>query len=400
VPETPAATPAGEILAGVLSPDIYLKSRRTQVVMIRRLQANLRAALGPGATVSRIAGHRVRLAGETGDAAERAARVFGISSIERMAPLEHAGFDDLCDAVAADAAERVAGRSFAVRVRRRGTHGWNSYDAACRIGDLLREAGGTVDLDDPDVTVGVHVRDDWAAIVRSAIPGPGGLPLGSQDTALSLVSGGIDSPVAAWMLMSRGCPVDVLHFTLDCGQADHALAVAYRLWQQWGAGSNPVTHVVDLRPAVDSLVSQVGAGMRQVALKALMMRAASLVAGEEHLAALVTGESLGQVSSQTLVHLGALTETASVPVMRPLVGLSKQEIVARARAIGTYDLSARAREVCDLSAGAPVEVAARPARVAATADRVPEDLWRDAVAKRQRFLLADWAPGMTGDDGA
>jgi thiamine biosynthesis protein ThiI len=155
--------------------------------------------------------------------------------------------------------------------------------------------------------------------------------------------------------------------------------------------------VVDLRPAVEALVAAVGPKMRQVALKVLMMRAASAVASEEHLAALVTGESLGQVSSQTLAHLAALSTASPVPVLRPLVGLPKSEIVRRATEIGTFDLSARAREVCDLSGGGPVEVAAAPRRVLAAADRVPEDLWCEAVMKRQRFLLADWMPGMTTD---
>lgn len=388
---------AFEFLVGVVSSDIFLKSRRTRAAMLRVLSANLAAAVGPGTSVRRWPGHRLRFAGPAADPVGAAARVFGIAGVQRMVPVPFATVEELADGVAALAAPEVAGRTFAVRPKRSGRHDWSSYDLAVRVGDLLREAGGTVDLGAPEVTVEVRVVGGDAAYVAETAPGVGGLPLGSQDGALALLSGGIDSPVAAWMMMSRGCPVDVVHFVLDCAQGDHALAVAYRLWRDWGAGSAPTAHVVDLRPTVEALMAGVGPRLRQVALKVLMMRAASAVAAEERLAALVTGESLGQVSSQTLAHLAALSTASPVPVLRPLVGLSKSEIVRRATEIGTFELSARAREVCDLSEGGPVEVAAATRRVLAAADRVAADLWSDAVVKRQRFLLADWMPGMTTD---
>lgn len=396
VPAPVAAAP-GPYLVAALSPDIYLKSRRTRTSMNRLVRRNLAAGLGPGALIEHHPGNRMRFTADAEDAAGRAARVFGVAAVEHMVPIPFTTVSDLAAGLAALAAHRVTGRTFAVRPKRRGTHKWNSHDLACLTGDLLREAGGTVDLGAPEVTVETHIHDDRAAYVAARIPGPGGLPIGSQDRALTLLSGGIDSPVAAWMVMSRGCPVDFLHFKIDCAQSDHAVAVADLLWRRWGAGSAPVVHVVDLRPAVEALVAAVRPKMRQVALKALMMRAASEVASEEHIGALVTGESLGQVSSQTLAHLVAITAEADVAVLRPLVALPKAEIVRRARRIDTFDLSARAKEVCDLSSGLPVEVAARPRQVSTAADRVTDDLWRDAVTKRHRFLLSDWAPGMTTD---
>lgn len=388
---------SGEFLVGVLSSDIFLKSRRTRAAMVRVLFENLAAALGPGASVERWPGHRLRFAAPASDPVTAATRAFGIAAVQRMVPVPFGSLDELAERVADMAAPRVTGRTFAVRPKRRGVHEWRSYDLAVRLGDLLRARGGTVDLGAPEVTVEVRINGDEAAYVAETVPGPGGLPLGSQDGALALLSGGIDSPVAAWMMMSRGCPVDVVHFVLDCAQGDHALAVAYRLWRQWGAGSMPTAHVVDLRPAVEALVAGVGPRLRQVALKVLMVRAASAIAAEERLAALVTGESLGQVSSQTLAHLAALSVASPAPILRPLVGLPKSEIVRRAAEIGTFELSSRAREVCDLSGGRPVEVAASASRVLAAAERVPEELWSEAVLKRQRFLLADWIPGMTTD---
>jgi thiamine biosynthesis protein ThiI len=386
---------SGEFLVGVLSPDIFLKSRRTRAAMLRVLFENLETALGPGATVERWPGHRLRFTGPAPDPVTAASRVFGIAAVQRMAPVPFGSVDELAERVAEMSASRVAGKTFAVRPKRTGVHEWRSRDLAVRLGDLLRAEGGTVDLGAPEVTVEIRINGDEAAYVADTVPGPGGLPLGSQDGALVLLSGGIDSPVAAWMMMSRGCPIDVVHFVLDCAQGDHALAVAYRLWRQWGAGSMPAAHVVDLRPAVDVLVAGVGPKLRQVALKVLMVRAASAIAAEERLAALVAGESLGQVSSQTLTHLAAVSLASPTPILRPLVGLPKSEIVHRAVEIGTFELSSRAREVCDLSGGGPVEVAASATRVLASAEQVPEELWSEAVLKRQRFLLADWMPGMT-----
>jgi len=390
--------PQGEELAiAVLSPDIWLKSRRTRSRMIRLVTENLAEAIGESAELTRHPGHRLRICPPSAEAITAASRVFGVSAVERLAPVAFAGLEDLSERVAEHFAAAVAGHTFAVRARRRGTHTWSSNDLACRAGALLCRAGGKVDLDDPEVVVRVHIRDDGAYMVRDVIKGPGGLPIGSQEEVLALISGGIDSPVAAWMVMSRGCRVDYLHFLLDCAQSDHALSVARALWEEWGAGHRAVAHVVDLRPTAEELVVRVAPRMRQVVLKALMARAASMVAEEEGSRAIVTGESLGQVSSQTLSHLAALSTEASVPILRPLVGIDKQEIVRRARTIGTYELSARAREVCDLSAGRPVEVAASSGRLAAATDKVPEELWRRAVRRRQRLALTDWLPGMTTD---
>jgi thiamine biosynthesis protein ThiI len=133
--------------------------------------------------------------------------------------------------------------------------------------------------------------------------------------------------------------------------------------------------------------------MRQVALKVLMAQAASTIAGEEQIQALVTGDSLGQVSSQTLPHLVAVSKQAAIPILRPLVGMSKEAIIDRARAIGTAEISARAREVCDLSEGRPVATAAREASVARSVADVPEELTAHAVETRKVFQLSDWMPG-------
>ncbi len=381
-----------------LSGDIFLKSRRTQPRMIKRALANLDVALRGAefsGSLDRLGSHRFALdpGPNTEAVVDAAGRVFGIASIDSVEEVPSQDLDTLAAAVAEAAGNRVAGRTFGVRVKRRGTHEWRSYDLASRAGALLVEAGGTVDLDDPDEWVEVSVVDDRAFLVTEHRKAAGGLPIGTQGRVLSLVSGGFDSIVAAWMMMSRGCPIEYVHFQLNCAQSDHALAVARSMWERWGYGDDPTVHLVEFEPVKDALEAHVEARMRQVALKVLMAQGASAIAEEEHIQALVTGDALGQVSSQTLPHLVAVSNQSTVPILRPLLGMTKEAIIGQARAIGTAEISARAREVCDLSEGQPVATGARETSVARSVADVPEELMDHAVATRKTFQLRDWMPG-------
>ena len=210
-----------------------------------------------------------------------------------------------------------------------------------------------------------------------------------------LLSGGIDSPVAAWMMLRRGCPIDILHFQLDCAQADHALAVGFELVEGWGQGADAQLHVVDFQPVKEALHSHVRPGLRQVLLKVLMTQAAGRLAERIQIPMLVTGDSLGQVSSQTSSHLVAVDYFADLPILRPLVALPKEEIVGRARGIGTYELSIRGKEVCDLSEGKPVATAASAGRLQGALENLDERLLDDAVASWTTLAARDWHPGAT-----
>jgi thiamine biosynthesis protein ThiI len=313
--------------------------------------------------------------------------------VDTLVEVPFGNFEDLAEQVTILAHDSVGERTFAVRVKRRGTHPWNSVDLASAIGALIVEKGGKVNLSEPEVTVAVTVLDDQAFLVMDHSVGQGGLPIGSQDKVLCLISGGFDSVVAGWMLMSRGCPVDFVHFTLNCAQSDHALAVASEMWAEWGPGMDPTVHLVEFQPVKDALFEYVEPKMRQVALKVMMARAASAVAIDEGIPALVTGDALGQVSSQTLPHLVAVSEASVVPILRPLVGLPKQTIIDLARVVGTAELSARAQEVCDLSEGLPVATKASQESIDASVQRIPDAVMADALGTRKTFKLADWSPG-------
>lgn len=382
-----------------LSGDVYLKSKRTQTKLISRARNNLNSALATNhlePSVRRIGTHRYEIVPRPDEAealVAAALSVFGFATLEAVTEVPFTTFEELVDNVAALTGSSVEGRSFAVRARRTGTHPWRSLDVARAVGTALVECGGRVDLTNPEVTVRVSVFDNRAYTVTDQWKAAGGLPLGTQERVLGLLSGGFDSAVASWLMMSRGCPVDFVHFSLNCAQSDHALAVARELWARWGHGTSPEVHLVEFQPVKDALIAEVQPSMRQVALKVMMAEAASAIAAEQGILALVTGDSLGQVSSQTLPHLAAVSGSASIPILRPLVGLPKEMIIDLARQIGTAELSARAQEVCDLSGGSSVATSAHAHRISRSVERVPESVLADALTTRKMFDLSDWSPG-------
>ncbi len=378
-----------------LSGEIYLKSKRTQRRFFTLLRRNLAAATSIDVSaLNRAQGNRIIFHGDLDDSQlEAASRVFGVSMVEVGVALPTVDLSQISAHVVEVWGEKAASGTYAVRVRRRGGQAWTSQEAERVVGAALDRPGNRVDLEDPDHLINVRVDDETTFITERRLEGPGGLPLGSQEPVLCLISGGFDSVVAAWMLMSRGCPVHFVHFGLDCAQADHAIAVAETLVDLWGHGSDPVVFLVDFQPVKDALRAEVEPRMRQVALKALMATAASELALSEGIPAIVTGDSLGQVSSQTLTHLTAIDAAATVPVLRPLLGMDKQAIIDLARVVGTEALSARAKEVCDLSEGQPVAVGARPKKVAEAAQRIDHPVLAKAVAEAYRFRISEWAPG-------
>ena len=279
-------------------------------------------------------------------------------------------------------------------MRRNGHHQWRSRDAEVAIGSALFDVSAGVDLSNPQATVRVRVDGNRAAVVSHSWSGPGGLPVGTQSPCLVMLSGGIDSPVAAWMMMRRGCPIDMLHFQLECNQADHALAVGHQLAATWAHGADVNLHVIDFEPVKKELSSAAHPRLRQVLLKQLMTEAAYRVARALEMPLIVNGDSLGQVSSQTAANLVEIDKYAKAPLLRPLLALTKQEIVDRARQIGTYELSTKAREVCDLSDGRRVETAARTYRLRHSMRQLREGLIDDAMATWESVPASHWMPGL------
>ena len=386
-----------ESVRAIASSEIYIKSDRTRQRFMPILNSNLQkslAAFGVAGTVRRHGHHGFELKSDDLDGAGiAAAHVFGIDRVDKVTVFDAPSLDHLATSVADLVGPDLAGKTFAVRVRRSGKHDWKSKQAEAVIGNALYDMAAGVDLTNPQQTVQIRVEDSKAAIVSHTWTGPGGLPVATQSSALVMLSGGIDSPVAAWMMMRRGCAIDMLHFKLECNQADHALAVGHELATVWGHGADITLHVIDFEPVKKELNASVHPRLRQVILKQLMTKTAHLVAQRLNLPLLVSGDSLGQVSSQTAANLVEIDKYAQAPLLRPLIAHTKQEIVDRARHIGTYELSTRAREVCDLSGGRRVETAAATYRLRKGMERLRPGLIEDALTTWESVAAAQWFPG-------
>ena len=376
--------------------EIATKSARTRRRFLRVLARNVRAALrraGVRGTVEPKWSRLLVRTPEPAEAAQALSRVFGIHSVAEARPVRSDSLDGLVSDAAAAAREQVRGRTFAVRVKRSGEHPYRSLDVATALGTALLPDSGGVDLGHPEVVVPVEISNGDGFVLLDGTPGPGGLPVGVGGRVLSLFSGGFDSPVATWMAMRRGMAVDLLVCDLGgCGQVDAALEVARELAVRWGPGVEPTAHVVDLAPVVAVLRDRVESGIRQVLLKRAMYRTGTLLAQRLGSEALVTGEALGQVSTQTLRNLTVADEAAGLPVLRPLVGMDKEEIIARARTIGTHDASQRVQEHCAIATGR-VETAAKLGTVVTAEGRLDDSYVRTAVDQATAIDLLEWAPG-------
>ncbi len=313
-------------------------------------------------------------------------RVFGISKACIASELEFKGLKDLAEGVAEEVKDLVRGRRFAVRVKRSGKHDFTSIDIAREVGALLKPYSAGVDLSNPEVEVRVEVRGCKAYVIRECVEGPGGLPAGTEGRALTLFSGGFDSPVAAWFAAKRGVEVHFLHFILTSPRSvEEAFAVARELTVKWLHGYSPLFIIADFRKVTEEVAGKVVRSYRQVVLRALMYVAAALIAERMGFDALVTGESIGQASSQTLRNLAVIEEVAFKDlrkplIIRPLAGMDKEEIIEWSRRIGTHDLSARVREYCAI-APSLVVTRAKPGELEAELGRVSRKLIDECVSK-------------------
>ncbi|MGH2782898.1 MAG: tRNA sulfurtransferase, partial [Thermoleophilaceae bacterium] len=216
------------------------------------------------------------------------------------------------------------------------------------IGDAVRaRLGLEVDLSNPDLELFVEVDHGELLVSAERLRGAGGLPVGTSGRALVLLSGGLDSPVAAYRMMKRGLRCDFVHFSGRPFTGPESIYKAYALvgrLDRYQGDSN--LHVVTFGPAQRRLATA-GAGRLQVlSQRRLMVRVASALAERLGSDALVTGDSLGQVASQTLANLAVVEEAAERPLLRPLIDRDKAEIVAMARALGTYEISILPDEDC------------------------------------------------------
>lgn len=278
---------------------------------------------------------------------ERLKDVFGVANFARCETVPH----DL-GAIKHAVSRLLAGRSFrSFRITSRRAFKelpWNSLTLNAVLGTHVLEQHDTcVDLDHPELTIHVEVIPRVALVYLDKIPGAGGLPVDSGGTVLSLLSGGIDSPVAAYRMMRRGCHVDWVHFHsypfLDRTSQDKARYLAQMLTRFQYSGR---LFLVPFGEVQQQIVGSTPPSFRVVLYRRYMLRLACALARQLKALALVTGESLGQVASQTLTNLGVIEGASDLPVLRPLIGLDKMEIIEEARRIGTYATSIQPDQDC------------------------------------------------------
>jgi len=328
------------------------------------------------------------------------ARTFGIVAAERAVRLDRETPWDAVEASAValgrEAAARGA-RTFKVAARRADKgYPLDSLEINRRLGAVVARATGlAVDVHHPDYTLAVDVRPDGLYLAGPAVPGPGGLPTGTSGRGLLLLSGGIDSPVAGYLAAKRGLRLSAVYFDTAPYTGPGARQKVVDLAARLAAFASPVRLWIGRFTEIQlAIQAEVPEAFRTLVGRRMMLRVAEALARRERAGALVTGDSLGQVASQTLEALAAVGEVATLPILRPVVALDKAEIVALARRIGTYEISIRPYADCCL-VFAPRHPRTRPTQAAvreAEARLDVDALVADAVARSERIVVDEAGP--------
>jgi thiamine biosynthesis protein ThiI len=341
------------------SGDVTTKARATRKRFVQRLGKNLKDALKSEGETGHVTRTHDRLLIETSGRGglDAVSRVFGVQSASRVEPRPWSRAEDLVEAGFGLFQAVVRDKLFAVRVRRVGERSRIPIESAeieRLLGARLLPLARGVNLRHPEVTVHIEVMPEQAYFFHDSRRARGGLPLGVEGNAVALVSGGFDSAVAAWQLLKRGVALDYVFCNLG-GRAHQleTLRVLKLLADRWSYGTRPRIHAIDFDRVSRDIQATVETRYWQVILKRLMLRAAEAVAADRGAVAIITGDAVGQVSSQTLQNIAVISQATRLPILRPLVGFNKDEILAIARSIGTYELSKVVGEYCAMVPSRP-----------------------------------------------
>jgi len=350
--------------------ELGIKRPWTRRAYERRLLKNIKSVLKryeiPYDRIIRKHGRLYLKTSSTAETSTKLARLFGISSLSPA--LETTSkLDDIADkSVFLAGLTLREGNSFAVRCRRVGHHPYTSTDICREVGrqvlDAFPERRLTVNLKSPDVTLGVEVRNNQSFVYLVVVEGAGGLPLGTQPRVVGLLSGGVDSSLACWLVMKRGCPIVPLYFDnapfTDERTTERAMNVA-RVLFDWAIGFPRRVHIVPHGPNLSEFK-----GKRQferltcILCKRMMYRIAERIADNVRAEGIVTGEAIGEQASQTLRNLRVLNSAVTkYPIHRPLLGFDKTETEHIARRIGTYEASIQKAKGCTAAPRKPVTMA-------------------------------------------
>jgi len=265
--------------------------------------------------------------------------------------------DQIKAKVAEVVAEEIANKSFVVRAKRTGSHPFNSSEIERVVGGytLAHTDARKVDLHHPDVTVRIELINQQLNIITARHEGLGGFPIGTQGDILSLMSGGFDSTIASYLTMKRGIKTHFVFFNL--GGAAHEIGVkqvALYLWNKFGASHRVKFVTIPFDEVIEEIFRSTAETYMGVTLKRLMLMASEKIADEMGIDALLTGESVAQVSSQTLRNLALIDQATSKLVLRPLATMNKPEIIKMAQQIGTKHFAENMPEYCGVISKNPI----------------------------------------------
>ncbi|MGL5537891.1 MAG: tRNA uracil 4-sulfurtransferase ThiI, partial [Aeromonas veronii] len=289
-------------------------------------------------------------------AIEALACIPGIQAFLEVQASKFTDLHDIFEQVKAVWGDQLKGKTFCVRAKRHGKHEFSSLEVERYVGGGLNqhcESNG-VRLKNPDVKINLEIDGEELFIVSAIHQGLSGMPIATQEDVLSLLSGGFDSGVASFQFIKRGCRVHYCFFNL--GGAAHEIGVkqvAYHLWNRFGSSHRVRFTAVDFEPVVAEILEKIDNGQMGVVLKRMMMRAAAKVADEFQIPALVTGECVGQVSSQTLTNLNVIDRVTDKVILRPLITWDKPDIINEARRIGTLEFAETMPEYCGVISKKP-----------------------------------------------
>ncbi|MCS6211159.1 tRNA uracil 4-sulfurtransferase ThiI [Shewanella baltica] len=387
-----------------LYPEIMMKSKPVRMRFTKMLETNIRNVLkkvDEDAKVQRqwdrimvmVPKDKPELAQAFG---ERLACIPGIAHVVQVDEYSFESVDDIYQQVLPVYRDQLAGKTFCVRVKRTGDHDFNSIEVERYVGGGLNQFTDAlgVRLKNPDITVNLEIERDNLYMVTKRIEGLGGFPMATQEDVLSLISGGFDSGVSSYQFIKKGARTHYCFFNL--GGAQHEIGVkqvAYHLWKTYGESHKVKFISVPFEPVVAEILERIDNGQMGVVLKRMMMRTAARIADRMGIQALVTGESLGQVSSQTLTNLNVIDRCTELLILRPLIAMDKQDIINESRKIGTEDFAKSMPEYCGVISQKPT-VKAVLAKVEAEEKKFSEDLIDQIIAQSVTIDIREIAEQM------
>lgn len=326
--------------------ELGLKSPRVRGRFERKLSSNIKTSFNCEIDINQA---RIFIFPENFDEAlSKLHKIFGIVSFS-PAISTYSNFDDI-EKTLSEYTDKLIDEGlidsktpFAIRCRRVGTHDFSSQELAAFTGAIIvRKLGCPVDLINPKCEIFLEVRDNETYIFSEKIKGPGGLPLGTQGKLISLISSGIDSPVATYMMMKRGCEIIALHFDNDPftnPKAREKFDVIIEQLREYSSGVPLRTRVANYGEYLQKCKDDAPEKMTCIICKSGMYKVAGMLASDMNALGVADGSSVGQVASQTLPNILATRDNLDVPVLSPLIGMDKIEIEKIAKEIGTYDIS-------------------------------------------------------------